>query len=152
MVHPDHRRKGVGTSLVESMATIGRAHGRSVLNSIVDVPVARAPTHPSAPFARHAGFVATMSGNLRSLALPLEVDRLEQLRATVRGARNAAAYRTFAFRGPWPEEYLDDQCELARRMSTDEPGGDRAKEEEVWDRARIDENDALLEERGARGS
>lgn len=148
MVHPDHRRRRVGTALVAAMATIGRAHGRRVLNSIVDVPVARALTHPSAPFARHAGFVATMSGNLRYLALPLEADRLEELRATVRGAPNAADYRTFAFRAPWPEKYLEDQCELSRRMSTDEPAGDRAKEEEVWDRTRIDENNSLLEERG----
>ncbi len=149
MVHPDHRRRGVGTSLVEGMATIGRARGRRVLNSIVDVPVARAPTHPSAPFARHVGFVATMSGNLRYLTLPLEVGRLEQLRATVRGARNAATYRTLAFRAPWPEEYLEDQCELSRRMSTEEPAGDRAREVEVWDRTRLEENDALLEDRGA---
>jgi GNAT superfamily N-acetyltransferase len=149
MVHPDHRRRGIGTSLVEGMARIGRTQGRRVLNAIVDVPIARAPTHPSAPFARHAGFVATMSGNLRCLALPLEGDRLEQLRATVRGARNAADYHTFAFRAPWPEEYLEDQCELSRRMSTDEPAGDGAKEEEVWDRTRLEENDALLAARGA---
>ena len=62
----------------------------------------------------------------------------------MRGARNAAAYRTFAFRAPWPEEYLEDQCELARRMSTDEPAGDGDQEEEVWDAERIDETDELL--------
>jgi GNAT superfamily N-acetyltransferase len=147
-VHPDHRRSGVGSALVERMATIGRAEGRRVLNAIVDVPVARAPTHPSTPFARHTGFVATMAGNLRSLALPLDAGRRGELRAIVRGARHAADYCTFAFRAPWPEEYLEDQCELSRRMSTDEPAGDRAKEEEVWDRTRIDENNRLLEERG----
>ncbi len=149
MVHPEHRRRGVGTALVKGMATIGRAHGRRVLNAIVDVPVACAPTHPSAPFARHAGFVATLSGNLRSLTLPLDADRRAALRATVAGARGAGDYRTSAFRAPWPEEYLEDQCELNRRMSTDEPAGDEAKEEEVWDRTRLEESNALLEARGA---
>jgi GNAT superfamily N-acetyltransferase len=149
MVHPDHRRRRVGSALVEGMAALGRAQGRRVLNSIVDVPVAAAPTHPSAAFARQVGFVATMSGNSRYLALPLEPRRLDELRATVRGARNAADYRTFAFRAPWPEAYLEDQCELYRRMSTDEPAGDGDKEEEVWDRARVVENDELLAARGA---
>jgi len=149
MVHPDHRRRGVGSSLVERMAALGRARGRRVLNSIVDVPVAAAPTHPSAAFARQVGFVATMPGNSRYLALPLDADRLDELRATVRGARNAVDYRTFAFRAPWPERYLGDQCELYRRMSTDEPAGDGDKEEEVWDRTRLGENDALVAARGA---
>jgi GNAT superfamily N-acetyltransferase len=149
MVHPDHRRRGVGSALVERMAALGRAQGRRVLNSLVDVPLAAAPTHPSAAFARKVGFVATMPGNSRYLALPLDAGRLDELRATVRGARNAADYRTFAFRTPWPEAYLEDQCELYRRMSTDEPAGDGGKEEEVWDRARVDENDELVAARGA---
>lgn len=148
MVHPDHRRRHVGSALVERMAALGRAQGRRVLNALVDVPLAAAPTHPSAAFARAVGFVATMPGNSRDLALPLDAGRLDELRATVRGARNAADYRTFAFRAPWPEAYLEDQCELYRRMSTDEPAGDGGKEEEVWDRARVVESDELLAARG----
>ena len=148
MVHPDHRRRHVGSALVERMAALGRAQGRRVLNSLVDVPVAAAPTHPSAAFARQVGFLATLSGNSRYLALPLDAGRLDELRATVRGARNAADYRTFAFPTPWPEAYLEDQCELYRRMSTDEPAGDGGKEEEVWDRARVVESDELLAARG----
>jgi GNAT superfamily N-acetyltransferase len=149
MVHPDHRRQHVGSALVERMGALARADGRRVLNSLVDVPVASAPTHPSADFARRVGFVATLSGNSRYLALPLDAGRLDELRATVRGGRNAADYRTFAFRTPWPEAYLEDQCELYRRMSTDEPAGDGDKEEEVWDRARVAENDELVAARGA---
>ncbi len=37
-VHPSHRRRGVGTAVVEGMAAHGRADGRRVLNAIVDVP------------------------------------------------------------------------------------------------------------------
>ncbi len=149
MVHPDHRRRRVGSSLIERMAALGRAQGRRVLNSLVDVPVASAPTHPSAAFARHMGFVATMPGNSRYLALPLDAGRLHELRATVRGAKKAADYRTVAFRAPWPEAYIEDQCELYRCMSTDEPAGDGDKEEEVWDRTRVGENDTLVAARGA---
>ena len=35
-------------------------------------------------------------------------------------------------------------------MSTDEPHGDQAHEEEVWDAERVRENDALHAARGAR--
>ena len=90
-----------------------------------------------------------MAGNSRYLAVPLDADRMDELRATVGSARNAADYRTFAFRAPWPERYLEDQCELSRRMSTDEPAGDGDREEEVWDRTRLGENDALVAARGA---
>lgn len=44
-VHPAHRRRGVGTAIVEGMTEHGRADGRDVLNSIVDVPLSRAADH-----------------------------------------------------------------------------------------------------------
>ena len=50
-VHPAHRRRGVGTALVEGMAEHGRADGRTVLNSIVDVPLGSAANHASLSFA-----------------------------------------------------------------------------------------------------
>ena len=52
------------------------------------------------------------------------------------------------FTTPWPEEFLEDHCELLRRMSTDEPAGDGDKEEEVWDEQRIREYDEVLADRG----
>jgi GNAT superfamily N-acetyltransferase len=149
-VHPQHRRRGVGTAIVERMAALAAADGRSVLNSIVDVPVALAGAHPSELFARHAGFVATLPGNSRYLEVPLDAARVDELRSVVNTARDAADYRVLTFTTPWPGEYLEDHCELLRRMSTDEPAGDANKEEEVWDRRRIDEYDGLLVARGAR--
>ncbi len=148
-VHPGHRRKGAGSAIVTRMTELAAADGRRVLNSIVDVPVARTATHPGAPFARHVGFVATLPGNSRYLALPVEDGRMDELRREVAAARDASDYRTFTFTTPWPAEFAEDQCELARRMSTDEPPGDAEHEEEMWDEARIREGDALLAARGA---
>ena len=147
-VDPQHRRRGVGSAIVERMAELAAAEGRRVLNSIVDVPLARSDAHPSELFARHAGFVATLPGNSRYLALPLGAARVAALRGEVSAARDAADYRVFTFTTPWPREYLEDHCVLLRRMSTDEPAGDRDKEEEVWDQRRIDEYDELLVARG----
>jgi GNAT superfamily N-acetyltransferase len=149
-VHPDHRRRGVGTAIVEGMSERARADGRRVLNSIVDVPLHRASDHASRFFAPRLGFEARLTGNLRHLALPVPDARMDELRTEVARARGAAAYRILTFEAPWPGEYVEDQCALFMCMSTDEPHGDDGHEEEIWDRARVRENDALRVARGAR--
>ncbi len=143
-VHPDRRRRGVGTALVERMSEWAAADGRRVLNAIVDVPVARAADHASVHFAPRVGFEATLAGNTRHLDVPVDKVRLNELHEIVAGARDATTYRAFSFVTPWPAEMLDDHCELLRRMSTDEPAGDGDKEQEVWDEERLHEDRELL--------
>jgi GNAT superfamily N-acetyltransferase len=149
-VHPDHRRRGVGTAIVEQMSERARSHGRRVLNSIVDVPLDRASDHASLFFAPKLGFEATLTGNIRHLALPVPAARMDELRAEVARARDAASYRILTFEAPWPTEYVEDQCALFMCMSTDEPHGDDSREEEIWDAERVRENDELRRARGAR--
>lgn len=149
-VHPDHRRRGTGTAIVGAMAEHGRAEGRAVLNSTVDVPIDRAADHPSSSFARKVGFEAVQAGNTRHLSVPIDAARKDALRAEVAWARAADAYRVLTFEAPWPADFLDDQCALFLCMSTDEPHGDDGHEEEVWDLERIGDNDALRAARGAR--
>ncbi len=147
-VHPAHRRRGAGRAIVGRMEAVAAGEGRRSLNAIVDVPVASAGRHPGEAFARRVGFEATMPGNSRYLAVPLDDDLVRELHHVVESARGAADYRVFTFTTPWPEDYLEDHCELARRMSTDEPAGDGEREEEVWDATRIREGDELLAARG----
>jgi GNAT superfamily N-acetyltransferase len=149
-VHPAYWRRGVGTAIVEGMAEHGRAAGRTVLNSIVDVPLARAAGHASLSFAPKVGFEAMLAGNLRHLNLPMDGARLHELRAQVARARGADAYRVLTFEAPWPAQYLEDQCALFQCMSVDEPHGDEGHEEEIWDAERVRENDAFHAARGAR--
>jgi GNAT superfamily N-acetyltransferase len=149
-VDPAQRRRGVGTAIVEGMGERARASGRQVLNSIVDVPLERAADHASLSFAPKVGFTATLAGNTRHLALPVDGDRVEALHAEVARAPAARAYRVLTFEAPWPAEYLEDQCALFQCMSTDEPHGDDDHEEEVWDAERVRENDALRVARGVR--
>jgi GNAT superfamily N-acetyltransferase len=149
-VHPDQRRRGVGTALVEAMSEHGRADGRLVLNSIVDAPLDRATGHASRFFAPKVGFEPMLSGNIRHLTVPMEDTRMEDLRAEVARARHAEAYRVLTFEAPWPADYLEDQCALFQCMSTDEPHGDEGHEEEIWDAERVGENDGLRAARGAR--
>ena len=150
-VHPAQRRRGVGTAIVEAMSEHGRADGRLVLNSIVDVPRNASPDdRPSFAFAPTVGFEPMLSGNIRHLTVPMDVARMTELRTEVAQARDADAYRVLTFEAPWPAEYLDDQCALFQCMSTDEPHGDEGHEEEVWDADRVEENDSLRVARGAR--
>jgi GNAT superfamily N-acetyltransferase len=149
-VHPEHRRRGVGTAIVERMAEVARADGRRTLNTIVDVPLAKAAGHASLYFAPRVGFESTLSGNTRHLRVPLDPDRADELRAIVAGARDAAAYRVLTFDAPWRREYVDDVCTLLQVMSTDEPAGDAEREEDVWDEERLRESDELVAARGAR--
>jgi GNAT superfamily N-acetyltransferase len=148
-VHPDHRRRGAGTAVVEKMVERAAADGRRSLNSIVDVPLSTAADHASRPFAHKMGFEATLSGNLRQLGVPMDKARRDDLRAVVAAAPDAGNYRTLTFETPWPNEFLDDECNLLRVMSTDEPAGDGERQAETWDEERLHENDELLSARGA---
>jgi GNAT superfamily N-acetyltransferase len=142
-VHPARRRHGVGTAIVQEMCRLASADGRHVLNSVVEVPRDEAEDHPSIHFASSVGFEERLPGNVRHLAVPVDPALLDELRAVVTNARGASDYRTFTFEAPWPDEYLEDECELLRRMSTDEPSGDADREEEVWTLDRLREQDGL---------
>ena len=68
-VHPDHRRRGAGTAIVEEMVDAPRPTAGASLNSIVDVPLSMADDDPSLPFAHKVGFEATLPAT-RALAVP----------------------------------------------------------------------------------
>lgn len=148
-VHPEYRRRGIGTALVRAMTERAAAEGRRTLNTIVDVPVESAGVHPSEPFARSVGFERTLTGNQRWLRLPFDPTRRDALRAVVTDAPGAHEYRTMTFVGPWPEQFLDDHCTLLQVMSTDEPAGDGERQTEYWDAERLRENDELAAARAA---
>lgn len=149
-VHPEHRRRGVGTALVEKMGERAQADNRRTLNTIVDVPLERAGDDGARAFALATGFESTLTGNLRHLQVPLDREQLDHLHQVVAGARAATDYRIHTFVEPWPEVYLDDVCTLLGVMSTDEPAGDGERQAEQWDEDRIRENEELLEARGSR--
>ncbi len=142
----DHRRRGLGSAIVADAQRRARAAGRTSLGGISEVPTARRDRDVSTPFALSQGFAAIQGSHRRHLSLPVDPVRLKELREEV--ARSTLGYRVFAFAAPWPSEYLNDQCELARRMSTDAPNADARHEEEVWDAARVKEMDDLLAAQG----
>jgi GNAT superfamily N-acetyltransferase len=144
----EYRRRGVGTAIVAEVERRASADGRSVLNGLFEVPTAMLASDGAGAFARRMGFAATQTGNRRHLTLPLDAERRALLADEL--AKATVGYRMHTFMAPWPKEYLADQCELGRRMSTDAPSGDERHEEEVWDAARVEEMDRQLSAAGMR--
>ncbi len=75
------------------------------------------------------------------LDLPLDEERLDALEAAC--APHWAGYRLVGWRDRCPDEFVDDRAELGRRMSTDAPQGGLEQQEQVWDTARVREQETL---------
>ena len=132
-VLPGRRRRGVGRFLVDHLESQAAAQGRSVLAAHHEEPLRLDGRSPGRAFATACGYQPAIVGFRRDLAVPLPPAR----RAALESGAAPDRYEVTAWRGPWPDEYLADRCELGRRMSTDAPVGDWELSEEHWDEARV---------------
>ncbi|MPZ71431.1 MAG: GNAT family N-acetyltransferase, partial [Actinobacteria bacterium] len=114
-VHPDHRRRRVGTALLEKVIASARDLGRSTL--LVE---AESPAHGGGPdvdpgggFAAHHGFKPALVNHHRVLRLPLTADLIDGL------TRPDDDYEIVSWRDHLPEEWIEDRARLAARMVTD---------------------------------
>ena len=134
VVHPDHRRRGVGSLLLDYTEAVARHHGRTVLLAETQWPVA-GRDESGEDFAAVHGYAGAQTVLRSSLALPADPARLEA--ALTAAGDDADGY---VMRTCWdgiPEEWLAGRAELSRRMSTDIPLGDLRLEEESWDEQRV---------------
>jgi GNAT superfamily N-acetyltransferase len=133
VVHPEERRRGVGTALLQHAAARGAEHGRSVLNG-----PARDGT-PGEAFARATGAEAGV----------MEVQRMQNLRTLDEGRiaglreqaeRAAAGYSLVSWTGAVPEEFIEQAAALyaALNDAPHSPGEEPA----AWDERRVREGDA----------
>lgn len=144
-VHPDHRRRGLGTLLLEQAEQAARDEGRSVLLAETEwVPGRR--DESGEEFASRFGYAAAQVVLRSSLRLPADRDRL----ADLLGRDGTDGYRTQTFWDGIPDELLDGRAELSRRMSTDAPLGDLELEEEEWDADRVRKSYGVIAAMGRR--
>jgi GNAT superfamily N-acetyltransferase len=141
-VLPEQRRRGIGSALVEAAEAMAAAAGRTQLIGKDLTPLRPDYVDSAAPFARHLGFTVALVMARRCIGLPLDAAHADALRRDPRAA--PAGYSLLTFADRWPDEDLDDRCELGRRMSTDVPTGEEELDEEVWDHARVRNLEALL--------
>jgi GNAT superfamily N-acetyltransferase len=142
-VHPLHRRRGIGTALLEEGLALAAAAARNRVLAHVEVP---GPGAAGPAFALRHGWTCDLVETRRDLTLPVAEARLTALE--VAAARASAGYRIVSWRGRTPDEFLADRALLERRMTTDAPHGDLPVEEEHWDGDRIREYEAADLARG----
>jgi GNAT superfamily N-acetyltransferase len=134
-VLPDHRRRGVGTALVEAAARLAADAGRTELAAMAETPLRADYVDNAEPFARRLGFSVVQRMVRRRIDVPLEPARAAALRHDPRARPSGYTLVTFADR--WPDDDLDDRCLLGHRMSTDVPMGEQELDPQDWDAARV---------------
>lgn len=129
LVHPEQRRKGLGTRLYEAGLELARRSGRRMLDAwTLDAP---APIG----FAEKFGFRRVYVGVHRRQDLA-EVD-WEQVEVLRRQAVDAAAdYRVLRFVGRVPDDMLDDVAVMASAIN-DAPTDEAEVDDDVIDAERV---------------
>ena len=142
-VHPEHRRRGIGTMLLAEGVRLAAAVSRTELIAEIDEPRTGGPGRA---FALRHGWTCDLLETRRDLVLPPDEARLSALEAEAR--RAAAGYEVRTWRDRTPDELLDERAVLEQRITTDAPHGDLPVEEERWDGERIREYEASHVARG----
>lgn len=155
-VLPTHRRRGIGSALIEHLVTRTRATGRSLI-TLESLRLLDRPDEASAFVARH-GFRAALTDHRSDLDLPDDPAEKEAavrtllapLDAEVAAADPASDHDLVTYLDEIPERWLAGRAVLEGRMSTDAPLGDLELEPEHWDGERLLESLARLRDAGRR--
>lgn len=132
VVHPDHRRRGAGRALTAHVEALAREAGRTTLTAVSQEPPGLVGRSAARSFGPVVGLEPVQVEVRRDLDLPLDPEVVARL-----SADPPADYEVRTWRDAVPEELLEDQALLLRRMSTDAPAGGMDWQEEEWDAARV---------------
>jgi len=142
-VHPDHRGKGYGSALLESLDALAGELGCTRL--LAEMPM----DGPGAPWARSRGARPVSEMMHRRLDLSaVDTAVHDELLADARA--HAAGYTLLQWTSPIPDEHLAGCAVLEGKMSTDMPLDDLAWEPEVYDAERMRRRSEMIEARGLR--
>lgn len=148
-VHPDFRRRGIGTKLLSSVNATLQHEGRRATQNWILHPSAPGPVRTAATgfghvpaesdavrFLEKAGFVLEQVERMSTLDLA-DVTPEVLIRMQEAAQQRAHGYTVRAWTGYSPPDQLDQLADLHARMSTDVPAGDLDFEPEVWDAERL---------------
>ena len=127
-VHPDHRRRGTGTLVLDHLLRLAQEAGRTTVLAETAYPTGG--SDPGEAFLRAHGFEVgqTMHRN------DLDVRTHPPGEAPV-----VDGYAIETSTDDTLDAWLEDRAHLSRRMSTDAPVGDLDLAEEEWDADRVRE-------------
>ena len=148
-VHPDHRRRGTGSTLLALLESEARARGRRVLMGLASWAHDAGPAGSGASgpeFARAAGFDLALTEVQRELRLPVEESVLAGLADDA--ARAHPAYTLRSWSGPVPDDLLEGWARLTSTLVTEAPTGDLEVEQEAASTDAVREQEAVIERQG----
>jgi GNAT superfamily N-acetyltransferase len=121
-VDPAHRRRGVGSLLVEHAAALAREADRTTVVVQAQVPHDADDTHPVHLFAKRHGFAAGNVELRRLLELPLPEEALR--RWSDEAAAHHTGYEIATYVDDVPDALRQSFVDLQNRLPTDAPTGD----------------------------
>jgi GNAT superfamily N-acetyltransferase len=124
-VHPGHRRRGVGTRLLDHVLGLAREERRSELIALARTAVAGGPARPDtgARFLERRGFTAALTEIDRSLTIA-DLDPADEDRLWREAAAAAEDYEVVQWTGRCPEEYLEGLGRIDSMIFAEIPLGD----------------------------
>lgn len=135
VVHPDHRRQGAGTALLDHVLGAARATGRTSI--VAETAYPQDGSDPGEGFLVSHGFELAQTNFRNDLDVSAHSGD-EQRSGTAEYVIETSTDDTL-------DEWLEDRAILQQRMSTDAPTGDLDFGEEEWDADRIrGQRDATL--------
>ena len=149
-VHPDHRRRGIGTQLLAWAEKVAFDGGRTTLVSwganatpIGDgVPVVTTPAGeefpadcPGCQFATRNGYSLEQVERCSVQPVPVPEDKLAAWQSD--SLAHADGYRLHRWLAPVPDEWIDSLAALRSQVTGDVPLGGLAFETEIWDADRL---------------
>jgi GNAT superfamily N-acetyltransferase len=147
--HPEHRRRGYGSVLLEHAADLARAEGRTTLSTEAATPYdgpADGSGHPDADFLTRRGFTVDIGDVKRVLDLPVDAALLDRLAGEAAPHHDRYTLRQFA--GPVPQDIIEPFGALIGSLMVEAPMGEVAREFEVMDEERIRADERVFAESG----
>lgn len=132
-VHPDHRRRGVGSTLLDTAVAHARQAGRSVLMTSPYSPVDR--PGPGELMLAARGFELAIA----EMSKVCDLHETEPTWAALadEAATHHAGYRLEAWRDRVPEHLVEGYCRLTEAFNGEAPMGEIDWEPEVWTPERV---------------
>ncbi|MCA1820262.1 MAG: GNAT family N-acetyltransferase [Pseudonocardiaceae bacterium] len=147
LVAPEHRRRGIGRSLLAHLRTEATRQNRSRLVFWVSQPLDPAVPDPAGRFAAASGAVPALIQTRRRLDVDA-VDPAVLVRLDAQARAHSTDYSLVQWVGATPPQWLDDMAYLTGRMSTDAPLDGLEWEPEIYDAIRMQARDASRIGRG----
>lgn len=128
---PSRRRHGVGTQVLDAMIEFSRAQRRGTAIAAPKWGVGE-ESGPGRSFAERHGFELDLLDAVRILPLPTELAPLVV----------DASYTLQTWRGPCPDDIVDQYADLRRLLVAEAPSGDAGLENRYWDAERVRQDEA----------